>query len=256
MAPGLHVGGVFTRARLATMATARDGGNGSKLWLLATWPPLLMSLRANAHADSDPCSSRTAEDLTATSRRLARYESLLNEILPMVSSEVRALIEEARDNDTGTSNNGSESADTEQNLLPPALLKTESSMTGSGGRIILPFPIPSPHVPAPSRSSTSSGTFDSVPPPPTIANTAPGSTVQTSSRLSPDSNNSGTRLPSITAEGLLIETGLRDRSPTSLHRPVDPVGSYGQDRLGAPPTSPTSHTSVGETMRSPQFSPG
>ncbi|KIW28595.1 uncharacterized protein PV07_08247 [Cladophialophora immunda] len=195
---------------------------------------------------------KTAEDLTATSRRLARYESLLNEILPMVSSEVRALIEEARDNDTGASNNGSESADTEQNLLPPALLKTESSMTGSGGRIILPFPIPSPHVPAPSRSSTSSGTFDSVPPPPTIANTAPGSTVQTSSRLSPDSNNSGTRLPSITAEGLLIETGLRDRSPTSLHRPVDPVGSYGQDRLGAPPTSPTSHTSVGGALTGPR----
>ena len=40
---------------------------------------------------------RTAEDLTATSRRLARYETLLNEIFPMVSPEVRNLIEEARD---------------------------------------------------------------------------------------------------------------------------------------------------------------
>lgn len=40
---------------------------------------------------------RTAEDLTATSRRLARYEALLAEILPMVSTEVRELIEDARD---------------------------------------------------------------------------------------------------------------------------------------------------------------
>lgn len=38
---------------------------------------------------------RTAEDLTATSRRLARYETLLNQIMPMVSPEVRALIEDA-----------------------------------------------------------------------------------------------------------------------------------------------------------------
>ncbi|OAP58916.1 hypothetical protein AYL99_06213 [Fonsecaea erecta] len=194
---------------------------------------------------------KTAEDLTATSRRLARYESLLNEILPMVSPEVRALIEEARDNDTAASNNGSETAETEQLLLPPALLKTEPSMPGSGGRIILPLPVPSPHVPAPSRSSTSSGTFDPVPPPPAMASTGPGSTVQTSSRLSPDSNTSVTRLPSITAAGLLIETGLRDRSPSTLHRPVDTVASYGQDRLGAPPISPTSHTSLGGALSKP-----
>jgi len=44
-----------------------------------------------------PFALRTAEDLTATSRRLARYEALLAEILPMVSSEVRELIEDARD---------------------------------------------------------------------------------------------------------------------------------------------------------------
>ncbi|EXJ67098.1 uncharacterized protein A1O5_09745 [Cladophialophora psammophila CBS 110553] len=229
MGPDLHVGGVFTPVPLATTATARGGGSGT----------------------GGPAPSyRTAEDLTATSRRLARYESLLNEILPMVSPEVRALIEDARDNDTGASNNGSETAETEQNLHPPTLLKGDSSMTGSGSRIILPLPVPSPHVPAASRSSTSSGTFDPVPPP-TITSTGTGSNVQTSSRLSPDSNNSGTRLPSITAEGLLIETGVRDRSPTSLHRPVDTVTGYGQDRLGAPPTSPTSHTSLGGALNGP-----
>lgn len=56
---------------------------------------LLLRLR-NHHADP-VFFCRTAEDLTATSRRLARYEALLAEILPMVSSEVRDLIEDARD---------------------------------------------------------------------------------------------------------------------------------------------------------------
>jgi hypothetical protein len=56
---------------------------------------LFLRLR-NHHADSI-FFYRTAEDLTATSRRLARYEALLAEILPMVSSEVRELIEDARD---------------------------------------------------------------------------------------------------------------------------------------------------------------
>ena len=40
---------------------------------------------------------KTAEDLTATSRRLARYEALLNDIMPHVSPNVAAMIEEARE---------------------------------------------------------------------------------------------------------------------------------------------------------------
>lgn len=39
---------------------------------------------------------RTAEDLTFTSRRLARYEELLKEITPLVSPEVRSMIDVAR----------------------------------------------------------------------------------------------------------------------------------------------------------------
>ncbi|KIW69676.1 hypothetical protein PV04_05538 [Phialophora macrospora] len=203
---------------------------------------------------------KTAEDLTATSRRLARYESLLNEILPMVSPEVRVLIEDARDNDTGGSNNGSETNETEQNHQPPTLLKHESGMSGSSARIILPLPVPSlgagasPLVPTASRSSTSSGTFESVPPLPS-ANASGGATVQPTQRLSPDSN-PVTRLPSITPDGQLIEAGARDRSPTTLHRPPDSVASYGQDRMAAPPTSPISLVSQGETARPPHFSPG
>lgn len=40
--------------------------------------------------------SRTAEDLTVTSRKLARYETLLNDIMPLVPSDIRLMIEEAR----------------------------------------------------------------------------------------------------------------------------------------------------------------
>ncbi|OCT47409.1 hypothetical protein CLCR_03591 [Cladophialophora carrionii] len=196
---------------------------------------------------------KTAEDLTATSRRLARYESLLNEILPMVSPEVRVLIEDARDNDTGASNNGSETNETEQNLQPPTLLKNESSMSGSNARIILPLPVPSlgagtsPLPPTASRSSTSSGTFESVPTLPT-ANTTGSANVQPTQRLSPDSNPVA-RLPSITPDGQLIETGVRDRSPTSLHRRPDSAASYG---MGASPTSPTSLASQGGAFPGPQ----
>ncbi|KAK5075432.1 hypothetical protein LTS08_001501 [Lithohypha guttulata] len=39
---------------------------------------------------------RTVEDLTVTSRRLARYEELLGEIFTLVSPEVRSMINEAR----------------------------------------------------------------------------------------------------------------------------------------------------------------
>lgn len=39
---------------------------------------------------------RTAEDLTVTSRKLARYETLLTDIFPLVSQEVRLMIEDAR----------------------------------------------------------------------------------------------------------------------------------------------------------------
>lgn len=101
----------------------------------------------------------------------------------------------------------------------------------------------SPLAPTASRSSTSSGTFDAVAPL-ASANAGTNPNVQPSQRLSPDSN-AITRLPSITADGLLIEAGLRDRSPTSLQRPHDSLGGYGQERVGTLPTSPTSHTSQG-----------
>jgi hypothetical protein len=52
---------------------------------------------------ANPETLRTAEDLTATSRRLARYEALLNEIMPHVPPNVKAMIEEAREQVTDIS---------------------------------------------------------------------------------------------------------------------------------------------------------
>jgi len=172
---------------------------------------------------------KTAEDLTATSRRLARYESLLSEIMPMVSPEVRTLIDEARDNDTS---NGSETNETEYSLGPPRL---ESSMSGGpGGRIILPLPVPSPHVPGVSRSSTSSSTFEPVGPPPTLSTAS----SQTSQRLSPDTVQL-TRLPSITAGGILIEEERTDHSPPKAPGAIDVGVMPGLERLAPLPTSPS-----------------
>lgn len=235
-------------------------------------------LRPSSHPILRSYASRTAEDLTATSRRLARYESLLNQIFPLVSPEVRALIEDARDNvslpmrhcrtidpmahlrsqDGSNASNASEAADNDYGVPPPRL---ESGLVGPGGRIILPLPVPSPHVPAVSRSSTSSGTYEpmsvpvSVPVPAVIPPSIPGgsagslSSIPTPQRLSPDSNTL-TRLPSITSDGILLETGRIDQSPPPPPLALVQGGSeltaiFGQDRLGAPPTSPSGRASLG-----------
>lgn len=189
---------------------------------------------------------KTAEDLTATSRRLARYERLLSEIMPLVSPEVRTLIDEARDNDTS---NGSETNETEYQLGPPRL---ESSMSGGpGGRIILPLPVPSPHVPGVSRSSTSSSTFEPGYVPPTLSTAS----SQTSQRLSPDSTVQLARLPSITAGGILIEEERTDLSVPKAPGAIDVGVMPGLERLAPLPTSP-SQSSHGETTMLHQFSPG
>jgi hypothetical protein len=123
-------------------------------------------------------------------------------------------------------------------------------MSSSGSRIILPLPVPSPHVPSVSRSSTSSGTYEPVPGPAVgplpaaIGVAIVGPNIPTSQRLSPDSN-AATRLPSITPGGILIEGELRDRSPPMGQAPIDSAASYVQDRLGLLPTSPTNHASLG-----------
>lgn len=67
------------------------------LWLRERLEEAQVRLRPG-HAEM-MCSHnhRTAEDLTATSRRLARYEALLNDIMPHVPPNVKAMIEDARE---------------------------------------------------------------------------------------------------------------------------------------------------------------
>ena len=98
----LHAAVVLIQAPRAIMVMVKVGENASKsafcflageALYTSSWnyiPKKIVAILINSFY-------RTAEDLTATSRRLARYENLLAEILPMVSSEVRELIEDARD---------------------------------------------------------------------------------------------------------------------------------------------------------------
>lgn len=139
-------------------------------------------------------------------------------------------------------------------FAPP---RPEASLTGDpGNRIILPLPVPSPHVPPVSRSSTSSGTYEPLPGPTVrplpaaIGGASVGASIQPSQRLSPDSN-APTRLPSITAGGILIESEPKDRSPPLGQAPMDVVGSYGQDRMGLLPTSPTNPMALGGWSNAP-----
>lgn len=79
------VGGACTLARAVTTDTAKDGGRGSRLPLPTT---------CKVTPTDSMC--RTAEDLNATSKKLQRYEALLNEIMPMVTPEVQAMIDDVR----------------------------------------------------------------------------------------------------------------------------------------------------------------
>lgn len=81
----LPVDAVYTPTRNVTTVMARVGRNASMLATLA--------LYAIAEALTR---YRTAEDLNVTSSKLARYERLLNDIFPLVSPDVRTMIDDVR----------------------------------------------------------------------------------------------------------------------------------------------------------------
>ncbi|KPI44625.1 uncharacterized protein AB675_8627 [Cyphellophora attinorum] len=146
---------------------------------------------------------KTAEDLTATSRRLARYEALLNDIMPHVPPNVKAMIEEAREQDAAASSGGSETnepMDTPRHM--PPLSADASTSSGGTPRVSLPLPVP-----------TSLGGQGPAPLPPPLArpfeSMSPSHTA--SGPMRPNSastdDNPLMRLPSITPHGLLVEAG-------------------------------------------------
>ena len=75
--------GAYIQVLLVTTVMEKVGRNAS-----------MMSLAS--HFTSSLKYSRTAEDLTVTSRKLVRYEELLNEIYPLVSPDVRNIIDDVR----------------------------------------------------------------------------------------------------------------------------------------------------------------
>lgn len=81
----LPVDAVYTPTRNVTTDMARVGRNASMLATLALY------------AISEALTRyRTAEDLNVTSSKLARYERLLNDIFPLVSPDVRTMIDDVR----------------------------------------------------------------------------------------------------------------------------------------------------------------
>ena len=197
-------------------------------------------------------SCRTAEDLSATSRRLARYETLLANIAPLVTPQIRVMIEEARQdvspltaiirpatlhgtNDPNQEMTHSPGSDTTEG--DATMSNSSSGVTGlertphgrlsslplSVGNTILPAVAPRAPQPPPSLTS-----YESIP-----LSSSGGSPQHPSSighglhRTSEDMTNSSTsslsRLPSIRPDGMLIEptppsTGSQVGTPAEPRR--------------------------------------
>lgn len=79
------VDAVYTPIRNAITVMARVGRNAS---MLASTALYAISRALTRY--------RTAEDLNVTSSKLARYERLLNDIFPLVSPDVRTMIDDVR----------------------------------------------------------------------------------------------------------------------------------------------------------------
>lgn len=142
--------------------------------------------------------------------------------------------------------NGSETNETEQGYPPVPSLQSESTMSSTSSRILLPLPVPSPLTSTSSRLSAAPGTFDAVSPPTVAPNTtgpspAPG-IPSSQTRLSPDAL---PRLPSITPDGQLIDPTPRDHSPPKLQRLSDANPDFASERFGILSASPSSQTSSG-----------
>lgn len=193
---------------------------------------------------------RTAEDLTATSRRLARYEALLNDIMPHVPPAVKAMIEEAREQvlsslsiidtsllsmiqDAAASTSGG-SETNEMSDMPrtaPSLSNDTSTSSGGTPRVSLPLPVPSPmggQVPGP-HPPPLARPFENMSPSHSNTTAMP----RPNSRASPE-DSSVTRLPSITPHGMLIELG-GDAEPALLPQIKAEPSAFPGSRLGNSP---------------------
>lgn len=180
----------------------------------------------------------------------------------MVSTEVRELIEDARDqvkkpivepaiyiahtSQDAANSNGSETNETDQGYPSVPSLPSESTLSSTSSRILLPLPVPSPLTTVSSRLTPTPTKFDSVSPPNVVPiSTGPSPTPglpSSQTRLSIDAGLLP-RLPSITPDGQLIDPIPRELSPPKLQRLGD--ADFASERFGMLAGSPTSQTSSG-----------
>lgn len=151
---------------------------------------------------------KTAEDLTVTSRKLARYEELLVEIYPLVANDVRSIIDNVRQQDFSV-HSPNEPSDGSIAVPPNNFENDLSRISPSLNR--LPPPVSS------SLGHTQSApAFTGVSRPLSIAlstelSVSPVQSPPTSTRSPIDDNNSALRLPSITRQGFLVDGVARPR---------------------------------------------
>ncbi len=87
---GLEEAQVSETLQSAARATLAISGRDTVTNMLCLKPPITLGRIPN-----EPF-ARTQEDLSSTSQRLQRYELLLDQITPMVSPDVQAIIDQAR----------------------------------------------------------------------------------------------------------------------------------------------------------------
>lgn len=203
---------------------------------------------------------RTAEDLNVTSSKLARYERLLNDIFPLVSTDVRNMIDDVRQQvlvrpqttsrfvklnsfQEFTSTSSLDQVDARS--MPANAFELEERRTSSSiHRLPPPAPVPvgqstpafmpTPRsLPPPSSNDTSQSPMPST------------SSAQRSSKSPPDdvSISSTIRLPSITRHGFLVEDGSRGQQATGPGSP----GAEGQQPGAADPDGDLSRAGTSTT---------
>ncbi|ETN45336.1 uncharacterized protein HMPREF1541_09167 [Cyphellophora europaea CBS 101466] len=207
----LHVVVACIRAQDVIMATARAGGSAT-------------------------------EDLTATSRRLARYETLLNDIMPHVPPNVKQMIEDAREQDVAVSSPGGSEVNEHNDFARamPSMSNDPSTSSGSTPRVSLPLPVP----------TTMGGQGPGPHPPPLVRpyeNMSPSHSSSAmprpNSRASPEESSS-TRLPSITPHGMLIEPSVEGPPPVlpQIKSETSMLSSAGSRGGNTPPDGAIAHT--------------
>jgi len=147
------------------------------------------------------------------------------------------------------STTSSETTETDASHSSHPSIKHESTISSTSGRLPLQLPVPNALVtqgPRPPPPPPLAGSFDTVPHP-----VGSGSPLPNNLQRQTSDEPTVTRLPSITPDGVLIEPGTRERSPSKFQHLIDSA-HYLQDRMAFSPSSPTNRSSFGGWLSGPQ----